>query len=49
MIGNKVSRVKKQKQMDHLDGEFKKIKPSTFDRDSKIGKEEEASLLDINK
>jgi hypothetical protein len=49
MIGNKVSTMNKRKQMDHLDGEFKKIKPSTFDRDSKTGKEEEASLLDIKK
>lgn len=35
--------------MDHLEGEFKKIKPSTFDRDSKTREEVEAWLLDIKK
>jgi len=35
--------------MDDLDGEFKKIKPSTFDDVSRTGEEAEAWLLDINK
>ena len=35
--------------MNHLEGEFKKIKPSTFDRDSKTREEFEAWLLDIKK
>jgi hypothetical protein len=35
--------------VDHLEGEFKKIKPSTFDRDSKTREEVEAWLLDIKK
>jgi len=35
--------------VDHLEGEFKKIKPSTFDGDSKVGEEDEAWLLDIKK
>jgi hypothetical protein len=33
--------------VDHLEGEFKKIKPSTFDRKSITGDEVEAWLLDI--
>jgi hypothetical protein len=40
---------RKRKQVDHLDGEFKKIKPSTFDGESRIGEEAEAWLLDIKK
>jgi hypothetical protein len=40
---------KKRKQVDHLEGEFKKIKPTTFDGESKIGEEDEAWLLDIKK
>jgi hypothetical protein len=35
--------------MDHLDGEFKKIKHWPFDGESRTGEEEEALLLDINK
>jgi hypothetical protein len=34
--------------LDHREGEFKKIKHSTFDGESKIGEEYEAWLLDIN-
>jgi hypothetical protein len=30
---------KKRKQTDHLEGEFKKIKPATFDGESRIGEE----------
>jgi hypothetical protein len=40
---------KKRKQTDHLEGEFKKIKPATFDGESRIGEEAEAWLLDIKK
>jgi hypothetical protein len=35
--------------VDHLEGEFKKIKPSTFDGESRMGEEVEAWLLDIKK
>jgi hypothetical protein len=35
--------------VDHLEGEFKKIKLSTFDGESRKGEEVEAWLLDINK
>ena len=35
--------------MDHLEGEFKKIKSSTFDGESGIGEEVESWLLDIKK
>ena len=35
--------------MDHLEREFKKIKPSNFDGESRIGVEDEAWLLDIKK
>jgi hypothetical protein len=35
--------------MDQLDGEFKKIEPSTFDGDSRTDEEAESQLLDINK
>ena len=40
---------KKRKQVDHLEGEFKKIKRATFDGESIIGEEVEAWLLDIKK
>jgi hypothetical protein len=40
---------RKRKQVDHLDGEFKKIKPSTFDGESRKGEEVDAWLLDIKK
>jgi len=35
--------------VDHLEGEFKKIKPSSFDGESRMGEEGESWLLDINK
>jgi hypothetical protein len=31
MEGNKIATGRKRKQVDHLEGEFKKIKPSNFD------------------
>jgi hypothetical protein len=37
----------KIKQVDHLEGEFKKIKPATFDGESRTGEETKAWLLDI--
>jgi len=37
MRENKASTWRKIKQVDHLEGEFKKIKPSTFDGESKTG------------
>ena len=40
---------RKRKQVDHLEGEFKKIKPTTFDGESRIREEVEAWLLDIKK
>ena len=40
---------RKRKQLDHLEGEFKKIKPATFDGESRTGEEAEAWLLDIKK
>ena len=40
---------RKRKQVDHLEGEFKKIKPSTFDGESRRGEEVEACVLDIKK
>jgi hypothetical protein len=40
---------RKRKQVDHLEGEFKKIKPATFDGESRTGEEVEAWLLDIKK
>jgi hypothetical protein len=49
MTKNKASTIRKRKQMDHLDGEFKKIKPSTFDGESRTDEEVEAWLLDIKK
>jgi hypothetical protein len=49
MTKNKASTVRKRKNMDHLDGEFKKIKPSTIDDESKNNEEAKAWLLDINK
>jgi hypothetical protein len=38
---------RKRKQVDHLEGEFKNITPTTFDGESKKGEEVEAWLLDI--
>jgi len=49
MTQNKASIVKKRKQMDHLEGKFKKINTATFDGESKTGEEVEAWLLDIKK
>ena len=49
MTGNKKATGRKRKQVDHLEVEFKKIKPSTFDEQSRKGEEAEAWLLDINK
>jgi len=49
MEGNKTTTRIKRKQVDHLEGEFKKIKPCTFDRESNKGEEVEAWLLDIKK
>jgi hypothetical protein len=46
---NKTSTGRKRKRVDHLEGEFKKIKPSTFDGKSRTGEEVEVWLLDINK
>jgi hypothetical protein len=45
--GTKTDR--KRKQVDHLEGEFKNIKPTIFDGESRIGEEVEAWLLDIKK
>jgi hypothetical protein len=49
MTGNKTTRGRKIKQVDQLEGEFKKIKPSTFDEESRMGEEVEAWILYINK
>ena len=49
MTRNKIATGRKRKQVDHLEGEFKKIKLSTFDGESRTGEEVEAWLLDINK
>jgi hypothetical protein len=40
---------RKRKQVDHLEGEFKRIKSATFDGESGTGEEAEAWLLDIKK
>ena len=40
---------RKRKQVDHLEGEFKKIKPATFDGESRTREEVEAWLLAIKK
>jgi len=40
---------RKRKQTNHLEGEFKKIKPATFDGESRTGEEVEAWLLEIKK
>jgi hypothetical protein len=49
MTKNKESTGRKRKQVDHLEREFKKIKPSTFDGESKTGEEVEAWMLDTKK
>ena len=38
-----------KRNVDHLEGEFKKIKPNSFDGEPKIGEEAEERLLDIKK
>jgi hypothetical protein len=38
---------RKRKQTDHLEGEFKNIKPATFDGESRTREEAEAWVLDI--
>jgi hypothetical protein len=48
-IENKTTTGRKRKQVEHLEGEFKKIKLSAFDRESKMGEEVEAWVLDIKK
>jgi hypothetical protein len=48
-VEDKTIRDRKRKQVDHLEGEFKKIKPTTFDGESRIGEEDEGWLLDIKK
>jgi hypothetical protein len=40
---------RKRKQVDHLEGEFNKIKPVTFDGESRTREEAEVWLLDIKK
>ena len=37
------------RKVDHMEGEFKKIKPTSFDGESKTGEEAEAWLLEIKK
>jgi hypothetical protein len=49
LTGNKTTTGRKRKQVDHLEGEFKKIKSSTFDGESRIGEKDEVWLLDIKK
>jgi hypothetical protein len=49
MIENKTSTERKRKQVDHLECEFKKTKPSTFDGEYNTGEEFEAWLLYIKK
>ena len=46
--GNLVKPVGKRK-VDHMEGEFKKIKPTSFDGESKAREEAEAWLLEIKK
>jgi hypothetical protein len=48
-IEDKTKTDRKRKQVDHLEGEFKKIKLATFDGESRTGEEVEAWLLDIKK
>ena len=38
-----------KRKLDQLEGEFKNIKPTSFDGESRTGEEEEAWLLDIKK
>jgi hypothetical protein len=46
-LKTKPYQTEKRKQIDHLEGEFKKIKLATFDGESRTGEEAEAWLLDI--
>ena len=46
---NKTKTDRKRKEIDHLEGEFKKIKTTTFDFESRTREEVEAWLLDIKK
>ena len=46
---DKASTRRKRKKLDHLEGVFKNIKPSTFDGESKNGEEVESWLLYIKK
>ena len=46
-VEDKTTTRRKRKQVDHREGEFKKIKPSTFDGESRTGEEVESWLLDI--
>jgi hypothetical protein len=48
-LKTKLYQTEKKKQVDHLEREFKKIKPTTFDGEYRIGEEVEAWLLDIKK
>ena len=48
-VQDKIIPDRKRKQVDHLEEEFKKIKPTTFHGESRIGEEVEAWLLDIKK
>jgi hypothetical protein len=48
MTENKTSMGRKRKKVDHMEGEFKKIKPSSFDGESRTCEEVEAWILDIN-
>ena len=45
---NQVKPVSKRK-IDHLEGEFKKINPTSFDEESKTREEAKSWLLDIKK
>ena len=49
LVEDKTKIGRKRKLVDHLEGEIKKIKPSTFDGEYKTREEVEACLLDINK
>jgi hypothetical protein len=46
---DKTNTGRKRKHVDHIKGEFKKIQPSTFDRESKTGEEDETWLLETKK
>ena len=43
------AKIGRKRKMDHLEGEFKKIKPASFDGESKTGEEAKTWLLDIKK